>query len=119
MYLVRTIMYIDSDMAAVNHNMQKAQQRWGVISKVLTKKEAMVQANGILYKPVAQTVLIYGSESCVMTGEKLNLLEGFPHIYSCRIAGMRYWRSEEREWEHSPVADAMEAAGIWPIKEHI
>ena len=51
----------------------------GVISKVLMNTEAMVKYHGMLYKAEAQTVLFYGSDSSVVTGAMLKLLEDFHH----------------------------------------
>ena len=71
-----------------------------MISKVLTKTEETVWDIGILYKAVAQMVLLYGSESWVVTGAMLKVLEGFHHRTSRRIAGMTAWNAEDREWEY-------------------
>ena len=90
-----------------------------MILKVLTKMGVMVQAHGMLYKAVAQMVLLYGSESWVVTGAILKVLEGFHHKTAWRTAGMTDWRAEDGEWEYLLVADAMEAEGLWTIKEYI
>ena len=71
---------------------------------------------GILYKGVAQTVIIYGRASWVVTGEMLKVLEGFHHRAARRISGMTAWSTEDGEWEYTPMADALEVAGFWPIK---
>ena len=42
----------------------------------------------MLYKAVAQTVLLYGSNSWVMMGEMLIVLGGFHHRAAWWIAGM-------------------------------
>ena len=62
-YLGRTITYNNRDWEAVYHNTWKARRRWGMISKVLIKTEATVQDQGMFYKAVDCTVLIYGSDS--------------------------------------------------------
>ena len=53
----------------------------------------------------------------MVKGVMMKLLESFHHQASRRIAGMADCRTENREWDHPPVADALEAAGIWPIKQ--
>ena len=78
-----------------------------MILKVLTKMGAMVQAHGMLYKAVEQMVILYGSESWVVTGAILKVLEGFHHRSSWRIAGMVDQRAEDVEWEYTPVFDTM------------
>ena len=88
-------------------------------TKVLTNMGTMVQSSGMLYKEVVQAVLLYRSNSWVMTGVTLKLLEGFHFRSDCRIAGMTVQRVEGGEWEYPPVADALEAAGLWQIKEYI
>ena len=62
-------------------------------------------------------MLPYGSESSVVMGETLKVLEGFNHRSARSIAGMVDWRAEDGEWEYPLMADAMEAAGLWKIKE--
>ena len=49
----------------------------------------------------------------------LKLLTVFHNQAARRIAGMTDQCTEVREWEYPPVADALEYAGIWPIKEYI
>ena len=46
-----------------SQNLHKAQRWWGVISRVIEMTEETVRARGAMYKAVAQSVLIYESES--------------------------------------------------------
>ena len=69
----------------------------------------------MMYKAVAQSVLLYGSDSRLMTGAKLKVLEGFHHRAARRITGMTAKHVAEREWEYPPVAAALEATGLHPI----
>ena len=43
---------------------------------------------GIIYKAVAQLVILYGSESWVVTGDMLKVLKVFHHYVARRIIGM-------------------------------
>ena len=54
-----------------------------------------------------------------MTGVILKVLEGFHHQVDRQIAVMMDRHTEYGEWEYPPVADALEDAGIFPIKEYI
>ena len=43
------------------------------------------------------------------------------HIHQCiarRIAGNTEWHVREEGWECPPVEEALEAAGLWPMKEY-
>ena len=53
------------------------------------------------------------------TGTILKVLEGFHHWSDQRIAGIADRSTEYREWEYHLVADVLDAAGIWLIKEYI
>ena len=52
----------------------------------------------------------------MVTGFMLKVLEGLHNRASRSIEGMMAWIAENREWEYLPVADVLEAAGLWPIK---
>ena len=45
----------------------------------------------MIFKAVVQMVLLYGSESWVVTYVMLKVLEGFHHWVDRRIAGMSSW----------------------------
>ena len=69
-----------------------------MIVRVLVNMGATVQACGTMYKVVAQSVLFYGSESCLVTGWMLKVLEGFHYRVDRRITGMMATRGEVKEW---------------------
>ena len=58
-----------------------------MIARVLAKTLATVRARGMMYMVVDQSVLLY-SESWVVTGEMLKVLEVFHHRVERRIKGM-------------------------------
>ena len=59
-----------------------------MIARVLVKTGATVRARGVMYKEVAQSVILYGSESWVVTGAMLKDLEGLHKRASSWIMGM-------------------------------
>ena len=67
-YLGRTIAYNKSYWAAVYQNLRKERRLWGMVVRVLAKMVETVRARGMIYKLVEQSVLIRGSEICVVTG---------------------------------------------------
>ena len=59
-----------------------------MVARVMERTGAMVQAQGEIYREVEQSVILYGNESWVLTGEMIKVLEGFHHQASRRITGM-------------------------------
>ena len=84
-------------------------------ARVLERTRAMVMAWGVMYKEVVQSVLLYGSDGWVVTGEMLQVLEGFRHRAAQLIMGM----TSGGEWEYPLVVKAIEAAGIHSIGMYI
>ena len=60
----------------------------GMVERVLERTGATVRAQGVIYKAVAHSVILYGDESWVVMGEMLKILEGFHHWAQRRITGM-------------------------------
>ena len=88
-----------------------------MIVRVLAKMGATVWEIGIMYKSVAQSVLLYISESWVVTGMMLKVPEGFHHQVDRRIMGMTAACGAVGEREYLPVVAELEAAGLHPIME--
>ena len=59
-----------------------------MVMKVVSNTGAMVRAWGMLYKAVVQLVLLYVSESWVVMGPMLKVLEDFYHRVAINITGM-------------------------------
>ena len=93
----------------------KSQRRWGVKVRVLEKTRPTVRARGGMYKAVAQSVLLYGSNSWVVNKEMIKLLTAFHHRLAQRIMRKtgKLWSGVS--WGYPTVEEAMESAGIHPI----
>ena len=65
---------------------------------MLEKTGATVQARGMMYKAVAQSVLLYGSDIWVTTGDMLKVLEGFHHRVTRQITRMTATYGAGGEW---------------------
>ena len=78
-----------------------------MIARVMAKTRATVWARGMMYKVVAQSVLLYRSESWVMTGEILKVLDRFHHRADRRITGMTATRGTCGWWYFPPVVAAI------------
>ena len=78
-YLGRMVAYNNSDWEDLYHNLRKAWRRWEMARKVMLKTGATVRARGIMYKAVVQSMLLHRSESWMVTGAILKVIEGFNH----------------------------------------
>ena len=58
---------------------REAWRQWVIILRVLAKTIATVRAQGMMYKGVTHSVLLYCSDIWVVTGGILKVLEGFRH----------------------------------------
>ena len=76
-----------------------------------------VQARAMMYNVVLQMVSLYISESWVMMEAVLKVLKGFHHQVDLRIEEMSDRRVGEKGWGWSLVAEALEAVGLWTMKE--
>ena len=81
----------------------------------MAKTGETVWACGMMYKVVAQLVILYGSEIWVVTGAILKALEGFHHRTARWITEITAARGAGVQWEYPPVVVAMKDAGIHPI----
>ena len=90
-----------------------------MVVNVMTKTEATVRAWVKMYKAVVKMVLLYKSESWVVTEVTLKVLEGFQHWVAQHIAGISAWGVGERGWEWSLVEEALEVMGLGPMREYI
>ena len=77
-----------------------------MVAKVLENMGATVRYWGEMYKAVAQSVLLYGSERWVVTGGILKVLDGFHHREARRITGVTEKRGASGYWEYPLVVEA-------------
>ena len=82
-YLGRMLSYDDSDTPAIRRNLQQARAAWGRLSAVIAKEEVPPPVAGMFYQAVVAAVLLYGSESWVISAFNLRALEGF-HVEAAR-----------------------------------
>jgi len=117
-YLGRPVMSNDSDWHAVYQNLKKARLKWGMLSKILARQEASPRVAGLFYKAVVQAVLLYGSESWVITDTILQMLTGFHHRIARRISAL-IPRRTQNGWVYPPIEEALESAGLYTMEHYL
>ena len=66
-YLGRILTASDNDWSEVVGNLWKAWKKWGRISRILGRERVDAQISGTFFKSVICAVLIFGSETWVLT----------------------------------------------------
>lgn len=119
-YLGRILSEDNTDWPAVLKNVKKARAKWAMVRKVLVRDQASPRVSGYFYKAVVQSVLLYGSETWVLTAPVLKQLEAFHHGVARQITGhrARFCRATS-EWSAIPIADVLNQAGLLPIRDYV
>jgi Reverse transcriptase (RNA-dependent DNA polymerase) len=118
-YLGRILTNKDSDSAAVESNLQKARMKWGRISRLLTREGTYPKAMASFYKAIVQSVLLYGSESWVLSQEMERKLQSFHHRCARYIAREHIQQDEQGNWTAPPSASVLEKTGLCTVQEYI
>ena len=110
-YLGRVLLYDDCDTPAIRRNLKRARAAWGRISVIIAKECVPPPVAGMFYQAVVAAVLLYGSETWVVSSYDLRALEGF-HVESARrLTGMRPTKRGET-WVYPKSADVLRAARV-------
>jgi tRNA(Leu) C34 or U34 (ribose-2'-O)-methylase TrmL len=86
-YLSRKLSSMDEDAPDVHKKLVKAHQMWAQASHVLLHEKATRSTIKMFYKAVAQTVLLFGSETWVVTPSMMNTSESFHQQVAHRNSG--------------------------------
>jgi len=119
-YLGRVLSDTDSDWPALYHNLAKARKRWGMLSRLLRREGCRPKVAAMFYKATVQAVLLYGSETWVITPSMLSALEGFHHRVARQLTGKvgRYLPQEDR-WVYPPLNEVLAEAGLFSMSTYI
>jgi hypothetical protein len=73
----------------------------------------------MFYKAFIQSVLLYGSETWVLSPKMLSKLEGFHKQIARRLTGLTYvYHRREDECQYLPLGNALKKAGLFPIDDY-
>ena len=120
-YLGRLVAMDDNDVQAVRSNIKKARKCWKMLSRLLRSENMEPRVCGMFYKAVVQAVLLFGSETWVLTPSTMQALCGF-HIRSTyRMAREHAPRKDPQsgEWHYPSSALALEEVGLHTIEHYV
>lgn len=120
-YLGRLLSMDDTDTQAIRTNLAKARKAWKMFHRLLRGQNMSPRVCGMFFKAVIQAVLLYGSESWVLTRSALRCLEGFVYQAACRMARQHRKRKDQRTGEYIYPAreDVYEEVGLYTVEEYI
>ena len=118
-YLGRVVEKNDDDWPTVNRNIKRARISWGRICRILSREGANPKAMASIYKAVVQAVLLYGSESWVLTQAMEKKLQAFHHRCARHITGQHIRQNPDETWTCPSSIEVLKMAGLWTIQEYI
>lgn len=118
-YLGRLLDDRDDDRPAVARNLGRARQKWGSVARILSKQGARPKAMASFYKAIVMSILLYGSESWVLTKSMMRELESFHRRCARCITGRHIRERADGSWHCPDTAVTLDQAGLFPIDEYI
>ena len=118
-YLGRWLSCDDNDQTAVLSNLRKARDRWGRFSRVLTREGANPQMMATFYKTVVQSVLLFASETWVLTDRQWKMLEAFHNRCARHITRRHNTPNDDGTWNCPDMTETLRQANLKPIQSYI
>ena len=110
-YLGRVLTAGDNDWLVVVGNLGKARRSLGRLSLVLIREGAYPKVSRTFYKAVAQVVLLFETETWVLTPRMEKALDSFQSRVTRRITGRQLRRKKDGSWNYPPLVGALREAG--------
>jgi hypothetical protein len=118
-YLGRVLDSSDSDDKAVDYNLKNARARWGCMVRLLTGDGIRCRTLARFYMAIVQAVLLYGSETWVLSQRSRRRLDSFHHRCARFIANKHIRQLPSGEWITPHSDDVLEQCGLSPISTYI
>ena len=118
-YLGRILTTTDDDWTAVAGNIKKARRSWGRLARVLGREGADPKVSRTFYISVKQVVLLFGSETWVLTEKMEKALDTFQARVARKLTGRQPQGGIDGTWYYPSLAGAMKEAGIVRIRTSI
>ena len=85
----------------------------------MDKMGLVVRSGKMMYEAVVQTVLLYVSDSWVITDATMKVFEGFHHIFARIITEKTDLSVGGEVWEYPPAEEAIYLTGMCPIQLYV
>ena len=118
-YLGRVLSASDDDWLEVIRNLRRARQKWAQLSRVLVQEGVDAQISGMFYIAVVQALIIYRSETWVMSPRIGKTLGGLHHRVVWRLMGQMPHKKLDRTWTHPSLEEVMVKAGVQEVETYV
>ena len=118
-YLRQVLTAVGDDWPVVMGNLKKERKSWSWLTRTLGREGRNLRVSGMFFKAVVQAVLIFGSETWVMTPRMGHALGSFQNVFAWQITGRQPRRREGEGWIYPPLAAAMKETGWEEIGVYI
>jgi hypothetical protein len=119
-YLGRMMAQDDDDIQAIQAQLQKARATWARVGEVLWSENASPPIATRFYQAIVQAILLYGSETWIISRTALARLEGFHIRAAYRMAkANKPKRSPGNVWEYPRSMDVLKECGMKMMEEYI
>ena len=100
-YLGRVLLVVDDDWPMVVRNIVNTRTLWWRIPRILSREGARLRVSGFFFNAVIQSVLLFNSDSWVVTPHMDRYLRGFQDQVTRILTGRLPWQSLNGRWENT------------------
>ena len=109
----------DDYWLAVVRNLQCARHKWARLTRVLIREVEDAQTSVNIYLAVVQLVLLYGSDTWVLTLRMQKVLGVFQRRVDRRLTVRQPQKGGDGGWVYPPLEDAMAEAGLREVETYV
>ena len=89
------------------------------LNRVLSREVEDARTSGHIYLVVVKLVLLYGSETWVLTPRMQRVTVGFHHRVAHRLMGRQPRKGRDGGWVYPHMEDAITEAGLKDVETYI
>ena len=100
-------------------NLRLDRQKWERMTLILSREVADARTLVQIYLAVLKSVLLYVSETWILTPRMKRVLGGFYHRVSHRLTGRQPWKGRDVGFYYPLLEDAMVEAGLQEVETYV
>ena len=118
-YLGQVILAADDDWLSVVRKLSRARAVWRRMTRILGREGEAPWVSGLFFNAVVLAVLIFGSETWVVTPRMGKSLGGFQTQVERRLMGRLPQSTPDGRWTYTSAATERSEAGFLTMEEYI